>query len=1081
MDQPGKPAAPLIGKPPIQFTNEIRYAVVMYGGVSLCIYINGVAQELLELARATAPDASESHSFWTTENLSASAKVYRRLGQYLDSDRHDAHLLRRDSAEPIRTRFVVDVLSGTSAGGLNSIFLAKALANNQDMRGLKELWMNEGDIGVLLNDAKSVKDEPHLAFPKDPASLLNSQRMYDKLLTALHEMDFPGQGNGRSAAADNVSDTPPPASPLVEELDLYVTATDLRGLPIHIKIQNGVVVDELRHRNVFRFRYGSLSSDFGSDLNPLLAFAGRCTSSIPPAFEPMRLEDIEPVLEAWPHYRAMIQKGRVDWSRFYSDYAKTEETGDFWKRDFGDGGFLDNKPFSYATGALMRRQAERPVSRKLLYIEPNPESLGTAGASKRLKPNALEHSMAALIGLPRYETIREDLEAVLERNRLLEQIDAVTREVDRDVNFAIKKGLIEDVTEAGSRQQEADKFAATPLKEMIEERGRGISYGIYHRLKMASVTADLAVLVTDLLGYSRSSDESVAVRQLIEEWTNCWFVEDPAPELIAKNWWPKTQTRFLLDFDPGYRLRRLFFLHRKITYFYRLGPDSPEATERDLLPQEVAALLLDPERWRRFRSALLEIKRALAKVLLELRMVGRQIRGDQELLAALKQALPREEIARWTQNRQQISTVVKDKTREVSLKDISDRIAGHYIAVFKKTSAMSAAALSPDGFSGEERTAREVLWRIHRHFHYYDMAIFPVQYGAGSAETPHVDILRVSPGDAKNLCENQKGRRKLAGTEFFSFGAFFAEVWRKNDMLWGRLDGAEILVRNLLAKTPAHTQLAATDDAFGDHPGLNSEARSARRTVADLVIDDLHAAILNDHLRGAQRAEVWQVLQRLLPRTERDKLEAGVADFVGDSEQLNDAMQRLITFCKSDEQLLCHYKESYAVDRELDRGELLKVVSRATKIFGKMLQNVASESGKAGKEIPALVTRVAAVFSGILELSLPRSAPELLWRYWRSLLYVIGLLLFMVGLIFGVGPVQKGGLMIVAVTFAIHLATSWLELWIRRWPWLNRVVATLLSLLLASLVFLGVWKATELPELVQNRFQKAYKLFQPKP
>jgi len=30
---------------------EVRFAVVMYGGVSLAIYINGVAQELLDMVR----------------------------------------------------------------------------------------------------------------------------------------------------------------------------------------------------------------------------------------------------------------------------------------------------------------------------------------------------------------------------------------------------------------------------------------------------------------------------------------------------------------------------------------------------------------------------------------------------------------------------------------------------------------------------------------------------------------------------------------------------------------------------------------------------------------------------------------------------------------------------------------------------------------------------------------------------------------------------------------------------------------------------------------------------------------------
>ena len=35
---------------------EVRFAVVMYGGGSLAIYINGIAQELLKMVRATADD-----------------------------------------------------------------------------------------------------------------------------------------------------------------------------------------------------------------------------------------------------------------------------------------------------------------------------------------------------------------------------------------------------------------------------------------------------------------------------------------------------------------------------------------------------------------------------------------------------------------------------------------------------------------------------------------------------------------------------------------------------------------------------------------------------------------------------------------------------------------------------------------------------------------------------------------------------------------------------------------------------------------------------------------------------------------
>ena len=58
MTDSSTPSDPKKNLPETNITNEVRYAVVMYGGVSLCIYINGVAQELLEMAKATAPEGT---------------------------------------------------------------------------------------------------------------------------------------------------------------------------------------------------------------------------------------------------------------------------------------------------------------------------------------------------------------------------------------------------------------------------------------------------------------------------------------------------------------------------------------------------------------------------------------------------------------------------------------------------------------------------------------------------------------------------------------------------------------------------------------------------------------------------------------------------------------------------------------------------------------------------------------------------------------------------------------------------------------------------------------------------------------
>ena len=69
--------------PEVDPTQEFRFAVVMYGGVSLAIYINGITQELLELVKSTAPAKSTVPNsrvipaYFATEELSASGKVYR--------------------------------------------------------------------------------------------------------------------------------------------------------------------------------------------------------------------------------------------------------------------------------------------------------------------------------------------------------------------------------------------------------------------------------------------------------------------------------------------------------------------------------------------------------------------------------------------------------------------------------------------------------------------------------------------------------------------------------------------------------------------------------------------------------------------------------------------------------------------------------------------------------------------------------------------------------------------------------------------------------------------------------------------
>src|SRR5262245_53984027 len=112
--------------PKTDYTKEVRFAVVMYGGVSLAIYINGAAQELLRMVRATASKNNDGNDVLLgNEQLSGSERVYRKLSHLLAED-HDPNV-KADLTADIPTRFVVDTITGASAGGINGIFLAKAL------------------------------------------------------------------------------------------------------------------------------------------------------------------------------------------------------------------------------------------------------------------------------------------------------------------------------------------------------------------------------------------------------------------------------------------------------------------------------------------------------------------------------------------------------------------------------------------------------------------------------------------------------------------------------------------------------------------------------------------------------------------------------------------------------------------------------------------------------------------------------------------------------------------------------------------------------------------------------------------
>src|SRR5919198_6541390 len=116
---------------------EIRLALVCYGGVSLAIYMHGVTKEIHKLVLASrAFDDDPARNPFDASKDSEHA-YFEALGE-------------RAARQGVRTRVVVDTIAGSSAGGINGIILATALARDLSQQPLRDLWMDRGDIGQLM-------------------------------------------------------------------------------------------------------------------------------------------------------------------------------------------------------------------------------------------------------------------------------------------------------------------------------------------------------------------------------------------------------------------------------------------------------------------------------------------------------------------------------------------------------------------------------------------------------------------------------------------------------------------------------------------------------------------------------------------------------------------------------------------------------------------------------------------------------------------------------------------------------------------------------------------------------------------
>ena len=82
---------------------------------------------------------------------------------------------------------------------------------------------------------------------------------------------------------------------------------------------------------------------------------------------------------------------------------------------------------------------------------------------------------------------------------------------------------------------------------------------------------------------------------------------------------------------------------------------------------------------------------------------------------------------------------------------------------------------------------------------------------------------------------------KLKGVTLHHFGAFLDPAWRENDYLWGRLDGAELILRTL------HEGLSATQAQPGGDLAPEPAHAALQGAGGQHLIDALRTILASEH------------------------------------------------------------------------------------------------------------------------------------------------------------------------------------------------------------------------------------------
>lgn len=733
---------------------ELRLGLVCYGGVSLAIYMHGVTKEIHRAVRASVLGEREIKS----ADDAKSEQAYRALLADLAEE------------QGVQTRIVIDQIAGSSAGGINGIFLAKALAHDLSQDRLRDLWFEHGDLGKIIRKTKfrgkwfvkrllmrllpageggvPSKDTwaeialAAVALGRRADSLFDGNEMAARIFDAIHGME--------SVPPSDVESLMPEGHPL----ELTVTVTDHYGYPRFLPLTDPSILTESQHRHLLEFRYDAGKDHFAGTVDDALTLAARATSSLPVGFQTVNPKTFPDIL---PKGESSLERLEP----FFRDYALSDAKPA--RAYLVDGGVLDNKPFGPVIKGISERRADNEVDRYLVYLEPDP---GSAKDPKEDAPHPLSGLLAALSGLPRSEGILDELHDVLVRNQQVLAVRDVIETNWKPVDDLVRPEL-----------GDLDQLPTDPNSEVLQGWNTSIhkiaasvndlGEAAYVRLKISSAVQSFSRAACLACEYTDSSNHAFLVQAVLREWAarRGLFKQEPKPTT--------SQREFVATFDLAFAERRLMFVIAGISWLYRdVGkPGYPTREQLDAVKKRVYDSVLELRRLSSGNGFSDEVLEGISTCFGE-KVVTDYLKKHkfdfEKFLSAYADDL--DDLNR------RLKTYLDDERPKIA--------PALYRDLIKLTTGWSS------------KVRGDLLIR-YLGFPIWDSLLYPVQALSSVAERDEIRVMRLSPNDSNQIHPAAK-KSKVEGAKLGHAFAFFSREARENDYLWGRLDAAERMVRLLL-------------------------------------------------------------------------------------------------------------------------------------------------------------------------------------------------------------------------------------------------------------------------------------------